>query len=163
MPQNGQIVSSYIAFSGHLRCGNIGGKIESVTEFTLIENEREQYKEELGKQNELIQKLDKAIEVLESKIAPMKGVENTPEHQQQAKLLNSQLTSCNNSREQLIAKRKKLLKLIEVMPNREDLISATSISPTLRISIFGSYLELKEVLHELRVSWINGSIKTESF
>jgi len=163
MPHNGQIVSTYIAFSGHLKCGNIGGKIESVNEFTLIENEREQYKEELTKQNELIQKLDKAIEVLESKITSIKGAEISAEFEQQAKLLNSQLTSCSSSRDQLIAKRKKLLKLIEIMPDREDLISATSISPILKISIFGSYMELKEELHELRISWINGSIKTESF
>jgi len=163
MPRNGQIVNTNIAFSGHLICGNIGGKIESMNEFTLIENEREQYKEELAKQNEFIQKLDKAIEVLESKTTSIKTAEITPEHEQQAKLINSQLTSCNNSRDQLIARRKRLLKLIETMPDREDLISAASISPILRISIFGSYTELKEELHELRVSWTNGSIKTESF
>jgi len=163
MPHNGQIVSTNIAFSGHLKCGNIGGKIESLNEFTLVENEREQYKEELAKQNEFIQKLDKAIEVLEYKLASMKGTEITPELEHQAKLINSQLTSCNNSKNQLTAKRKKLLKLIEIMPDREDLISAASVSPILKISIFGSCIELKEELQNLNISWINGSIKTESF
>ncbi len=163
MPHNGQIVSTYIAFSGQLKCGNIGGKIESVNEFTLIENEREQYKEELAKQNEFIQKLDKAIEVLEYKLDSMKVAAITPELEQQAKLLNSQLTSCNSSRNQLIARRKKVLKLIEIMPDREDLISAASISPILKVSIFGSCMELKEVLQNLNISWRNGSIKMESF
>jgi uncharacterized protein (DUF342 family) len=162
MPRNGQIVSTSIAFRGHLKCGNIGGKIESVNEFTFVENEREQYKEELAKQNEFIQKLDKAIEILEYKLFSMKGAEITHELENQAKLFNSQLTSCNNSKNQLTEKRKKLLKLIEIMPDKDDLISAASISPILKISIFGSYREFKQELLNLRISWINGSIKTES-
>jgi len=162
MPRSGQIVSSSIAFRGRLKCGNIGGKIESVNEFTLVENEREQYKEELAKQNELIQKLDKAIEILEFKLFSMKGTEMTPELENQTKLFNSQLTSCNSSKEQLIIKRKKLLRLIEIMPDRDNLISAASISPILKVSIFGSYKEFKQELMNLKISWIGGSIKMES-
>jgi len=162
MPRNGQIVSTSIAFHGRLKCGNIGGKIESINEFTLVENEREQYKEELTKQNEFIQKLEKAIEVLDYKLSSMKTTAITPEFERQVKLLHSQLTSCNNSRNQLIARRKKLLKLIEIMPNKADLISATSISPILKISIFGSSMEIKEELLDLKISWTNGSIKMES-
>ncbi|MDR2584029.1 MAG: FapA family protein [Fibromonadaceae bacterium] len=162
MPRNGQIVSSSIAFHGQLKCGNIGGKIESTNEFTLVENEREQYKDELTKQNEFIQKLDKAIEVLNYKLSSIKTTAITPESENQVKLLSSQLTSCNNSRNQLIVRRKKLLKLIEIMPDRANLISATSVSPILKISIFGSNMELKEELQDLKISWINGSIKMES-
>jgi uncharacterized protein (DUF342 family) len=162
MPRNGQIVNTSIAFRGRLKCGNIGGKIESINEFTLIENEREQFKEELAKQNEFIQKLDKAIEVLEYKLFSMKNAEMTPELEHQTKLFNSQLTSCNNSKNQLTVKRKKILKLIETMPDREALISATSISPILKISIFGSCKEIKQELLNLRIGWIGGSIKMES-
>jgi uncharacterized protein (DUF342 family) len=162
MPHNGQIISSSIAFRGRLKCGNIGGKIESMNEFTLIENEREQLKEELVKQNEFIQKLDKAIEVLEYKLFSMKEAKMTPELEQQAKILNSQLTSCNNSRNQLAVKRKKILKLIETMPDRDALISAESISPILKISIFGSSKEIKQELLNLKISWVSGSIKMES-
>jgi len=162
MPNSGQIISSSIAFRGRIKCGNIGGKIESINEFTLVENEREQYKEELAKQNELIQKLDKAIEILEFKLFSTKGTEMTPELENQTKLFNSQLTSCNSSKEQLIIKRKKLLRLIEIMPDRDNLISAVSISPILKVSIFGSYKEFKQELLNLKISWIGGSIKMES-
>jgi len=162
MPSSGKIISSSIAFRGRVKCGNIGGKIESVNEFTLIENEREQYKEELAKINEFIQKLDKAIEVLEYKLFSMKDVKATPELENQAKLLNSQLTSCNSSKNQLLAKRKKILKLIEIMPDRDALISVASISPILKISIFGAYMEIKEELLNLKISWANGSIRMES-
>jgi len=162
MPPNGQIISSSIAFRGRLKCGNIGGKIESINEFTLVENESEQYKEELAKQNEFLQKLDKAIEILEYKLFSMKAVEITPELDQQAKLLNSQLATCNSNKTQLLARRKKLLKLIEVMPDRDALISAESLSPILKVSIFGAYREFKEELLNLRISWKNGSIKLES-
>jgi len=162
MPSSGQIISSTIAFRGRVRCGNIGGKIESLNEFTLIEHERDLYKEELAKQNEFILKLDKAIEVLEYKLFSMKDIEMTPELEQQAKLLNSQLTSCNNSRNQLAVKRKKILKLIEVMPDRDALITATSISPILKISVYGVYREIKEELLNLKISWVSGSIRMES-
>jgi len=162
MPPNGQIISSSIAFRGRLKCGNIGGKIESVNEFTLVENEREQFKEELAKQNELIQKLDKAIDILEYKLFSMKSIELTPELENQAKLLNSQLTACKDSKNQLVAKRKKLLRLIETMPDRDALISAASISPILKISIFGSSREIKQELLNLKISWMAGAIKMES-
>jgi len=162
MPSNGQIVSSSIAFRGRLKCGNIGGKIESINEFTLVENEREQFKEELAKQNELIQKLNKAIEILEYKLFSMKGAETTPELENQAKLFNSQLTTCKDSKEQLVVRRKKLLRLIEIMPDRDALISAASISPILKISIFGSSKEFKQELLNLKISWVGGSIKMES-
>jgi len=162
MPRSGQIISTSIAFRGHVKCGNIGGKIESVNEFTLVENEREQFKEELAKQNELIQKLDKAIEILEYKLFSMKAIEITPELENQSKLLNSQLTTCKDSKNQLVVKRKKLLRLIEIMPDRDSLISAASISPILKISIFGSNKEIKQELLNLKISWLAGAIKMES-
>jgi uncharacterized protein len=162
MPRSGQIISTSIAFRGNLKCGSIGGKIESVNEFTLVENEREQFKEELGKQNELIQKLDKAIDILEYKLFSMKGTETSPELENQARLLNSQLTSCKDSKNQLTAKRKKLLRLIEIMPDRDALISAASISPILKISIFGSNKEIKQELLNLKISWMAGAIRMES-
>jgi len=162
MPSSGKIISSSIAFRGRIKCGNIGGKIESVNEFTLIENEREQYKEELAKLNEFIQKLDKAIEVLEYKLFSIKDVKATPELENQSKLLNSQLTSCNSSKNQLMVKRKKILKLIEIMPDRDALITATSISPILKISVYGAYKEIKDDLLNLKISWSGGSIRMES-
>jgi uncharacterized protein (DUF342 family) len=161
MPRGGQIVNTFIAFRGRLKCGNIGGKIESVNEFILVENEREQFKEELAKQNELMQKLDKAIEILEYKLFSMRGSETTPELENQAKLFNSQLASCNSSKEQLAIKRKKLLRLIEIMPDRESLISAASISPILKLSVFGSCKEYKQELLNLKIGWIGGAIKME--
>jgi uncharacterized protein (DUF342 family) len=161
MPRNGRIVNTSIAFRGHLKCGNIGGKAESVNEFTFVENEREQFKEEIQKQSELIQKLDKAIEILQHKLFTMKTAEITPELENQAKLFNSQLSSCNNSKEQLVVKRKKLLKLIDIMPDRDNLISAASISPLLKVSVFGSCKEYKQELFNLKISWKGGAIKME--
>ncbi|MDR2732398.1 MAG: FapA family protein, partial [Fibromonadaceae bacterium] len=162
MPREGKIVNSSVAFSGCLKCGTIGGKTESVNEFTLIENERKQYKEELQKQNELLQKLNSAIEILEDKLFQIKPSDTSPELENQKKLLASQLTACNNSKEQLVTKRKKLLKLIEIMPDRDALISVHELLPILKVSIFGSSKEFKHELMNLKISWKNGGIKMES-
>jgi len=163
MPFNGQILSSSIAFRGSLKCGSIGGKVESLNEFIFVENEREHYKKELQNLNELFQKLNATIELLESKLRAIDSeITLTPELENQKKLLASQLSSCNNSKEQLTVKRKKLIKLIEIMPDRDALIDAYMLFPILKVSIFGFEKEFKQELSSLRIGWKNGSIKMES-
>jgi uncharacterized protein (DUF342 family) len=161
MPPNGQILGSIVAYRGYINCGMVGGKSESVNEFILIENEREKLKEELKQENELLQKLNKAIEALQDKLFLIKPPDITPELENMKKLLTSQLESCESSKEQLVAKRKKLLRLIELMPDREALIKIQTLSPILKISIFGVNKELKQELSKLKISWINGATKME--
>ena len=164
MPFNGKILSSSVAFRGNLKCGSIGGKAESLNEFTFVENEREHYKKELQKLNELWQKLNTTIELLESKLLAIGGSETalTPELENQKKLLASQLSTCTNSSEQIKVKRKKLIKLIEIMPDKDALINAYMLFPVLKVSIFGFESEFKQELSSLKIGWRNGRIKMES-
>ncbi|MCL2101879.1 MAG: FapA family protein, partial [Fibromonadales bacterium] len=161
-PSDGQIISSSVFFSGHVRCGQIGGKTESLNEFTLVENERKKFKEELQSANELFIKLNKAIELLQEKQFAIKPSDTSPEAENQRKLLDSKLATCNNSREQLQIKRKKLIKLIEIMPDRDALITTNVLSPALKVSIYNFNKEFKQELSRLKISWRNGAIRMES-
>jgi uncharacterized protein (DUF342 family) len=162
MMSNGQILGSTVLFRGNLKCGCIGGKTETLNEFVFVENERDQLKEELQKLNELLQKLDKAIALLNSKIFSLEPSNRTPELENQKKLFMSQLRACNDSKELMVEKRKKLLRLIEFMPNKEELIKAYTLSPVLKVSIFGSTREYKQELSHFKISWRAGGIKMES-
>ncbi len=164
MPFSGQIIGSSIAFRGSLKCGSIGGKIESVNEFTFVENERDNYKKELQKLTDLLLKLNATIELLESKLLPINSeiTTLTPELENQKKLLVSQLFSCNNSKEQLTEKRKKLIRLIETMPDKDAMISAHTLFPILKVSIFDFEREFKQELLNLRIGWRKGTIKMDS-
>jgi uncharacterized protein (DUF342 family) len=162
MPHEGHIISSTVAFRGHVKCGNIGGKSGAVNEFIFVEDERRLFKEELQKLNELLQKLNQAIEVLQAKIFSIKSSDITPELDNQKKLLTSQMFTCDSSREQLTAKRKKLLRILEFMPDKDALITTYLLSPILKISIFGSSKEFKQELANLKISWKGGAIRMES-
>lgn len=162
MPNSGCIMGSIINFSGQLKCGSIGGKVGSVNEFIYSENEREVLKEELKKQNDFLQKLNDAIEILTDRLFAIKPSNITPEIQNKIDVLKSQLLSCNNSKELLVNKRKKLLRLIELMPDKDALISAYRLSPILKVSMFGKSQEFKQELSHLKISWKNGSIKIEA-
>jgi len=162
MPESGQIISSSVFFSGHLKCGSIGGKIESLNEFTLVEDEREQFKKELQSVGEFLQKLSKAIDILNEKLFLIKPSDTSQEAENERQLLKSQLLTCNNTKEQLRAKRKKLIKLVEIMPDRDALITAKLLLPTLKVSIFGFNKEYKQELSHLKISWRSGVIRMES-
>jgi uncharacterized protein (DUF342 family) len=162
MPREGQIIGSKVSFSGKLKFGCIGGKTESLNEFTYVENERNQLKEELLKLNEFLPKLIKTIEVLQGKLFDIGSAEMTPESENQKKLINSQLAACNTSREQLAEKRKKLLKLIEFMPDKDALISAYLLLPMLKLTIYNSIKEYRQELKNLKISWRGGGTKMES-
>jgi hypothetical protein len=79
----------------------------------------------------------------------------------QKQLLTSQLSSCANNKEQSKAKREKLLKLIEFMPDKDALISTYLLYSALKVSIFGSSKEYKEDLSSLKISWKKGTIIME--
>ncbi|MDR2554724.1 MAG: FapA family protein [Fibromonadaceae bacterium] len=160
MPLDSQIISSSVYFKGHVRCGRIGGKVESVSEFVYVNDEKKQFKEELQSSNELLKKLDDAINALQSKLLATPST--TPELKNQRQLLESQLASCNTSKEQLTSRREKLLNLIELMPDKDALISAYTIYPVLKVSIFGLNKEYKQDLSNLAISWRGGTIKMES-
>ncbi|MCL2207035.1 MAG: FapA family protein [Fibromonadales bacterium] len=162
MPMGGQIISSSVGFSGHLKCGSIGGKAEAINEFTLIESDRQLFKEELQGINDLLQKLNQAIELLLAKIGTIKPSDTSPEMVNQRKLLGSKLDACNHSKEQLMEKRKKLVKLLEIMPDKDALITAYMLMPTLKVSIYGSTKEFKQELSHLKIGWKSGGIKMES-
>lgn len=161
MPGEGQLISSQVFFKGTVRVGSIGGKIESVNEFVYVEHEREQYREELQQTTELITKLSKAIEVIQTKLFAIKPNNITPELENQKKLFTSQLSACNTSKNQLIEKRKKLFRLIEVMPDKEALIAAANISPIIKVSIFSIQREFKNELARVKIGWKAGAIRIE--
>ncbi|MDR0516655.1 MAG: FapA family protein [Fibromonadaceae bacterium] len=163
MPRStGQIISSKVTFKGYVKCGVIGGKTESINEFILSEDERKQFREELKKANLLLQRLDKAIEVLQAKLVSMSPIRITSELEEQKKLFNSQLSTCKSNKEQLTAKRKSLIKLIEIMPDKDDLIVVKQLSPILKLSAFGLSKEYKQELSYLKIGWKNGNFKMES-
>ena len=161
MPGDGRIISSSVFFKGFLKCGSIGGKTESLNEFTLVENERQQLKDELQEASAVLAKLNKAIDILETKLFAIKPSDKSPESENERKLLISQLATCNSSKEQLQAKRKKLIRLIELMPDRDALITARLLLPALRVSIFGLNKDFKQELSHLKIGWKNGAIRME--
>ncbi|MCL1967907.1 MAG: FapA family protein [Fibromonadales bacterium] len=160
MPMDAQIISSSVYFKGYVRCGKIGGKVESISEFVYVNDEKKQFKEELQSSNELLKKLSDAMKALQSKLQSMPFT--TPELKNHKQLLESQLSSCASSKEQLTSRREKLLNLIELMPDKDALISAYLIYPVLKVSIFGLNTEYKQDFSNLTISWRNGAIKMES-
>lgn len=160
-PSDGQIISSTVLFSGYLKCGCIGGKVESLNEFTLLDIDRRQHKKELMSANELLQKLLGAIEILQNKLLELKPSDTSPETINQKKILTSKLDTCNNSKEQLLIKRKRLTKLIEMMPDKEALVTAYTLMPVLKLSMYGSIREFKHELTHLQIGWRSGSVKME--
>ena len=162
MPSGGNLINSSVEFRGRVKCGVIGGKSESLNEFTLVENEREQYKEELAKINEMLLKLDKAINALQYRLLTSKTQPQNAEIQEQVKLFSSQLSTCVDNKEQFTAKRKNLIRLIEIMPDRNDLIIVRRIAPVLKVNIFGRSREFKQELTDLKISWKNGAIRMDA-
>ena len=162
MPPEGQIISSSIFFSGYSKCGSIGGKTESLNEFTLIESDRQQLKDELQGINDLLQKLNKAIEALQSKLNVIKPSDASPEAINQKQILKSQLTTCESSKEQLQIKRKKLIRLIDIMPDKDALISAKLLFPPIKVSMYSFTKDFKQELSHLKIGWKSGGIKMES-
>ena len=162
MPSSGQILSSNIAFRGYVRCGSMGGKTETLNEFTFVENEMQKFKDELYGINDLLRKLNKAIAVIENKIFSIKPSDTSLESENQKKLLKSKLFACKDSQEQLVIKRKKLLRLIEVMPDKEALITINTLMPTLKVSIYDNQKEFKQELRRLKIGWKSGAIKMEA-
>jgi uncharacterized protein (DUF342 family) len=160
MSVDSQIISSSVFFKGYARCGKIGGKVESTSEFVYVNDEKKQFKEELQSSNELLKKLNDAMNALQSKL--LSTPSTTPELRNQKQLLESQLSSCASSKEQLTSRREKLLNLIELMPDKDALISAYLLYPVLKVSIFGLNKEYKRDLSNLTISWRNGTIKMES-
>jgi len=160
MSIDAQIISSSVFFKGYAKCGKIGGKVESINEFTYVNDEKRQFKEELQSINELLKKLNDAIDTLQRK--SLSTASTTPVLKNQKQLLESQLSSCVSSKEQLTARREKLLRLIEFMPDKDALISAYLIYPVLKVSIFGLNTEYKQDFSNLTISWRNGAIKMES-
>ncbi|MDR2581440.1 MAG: FapA family protein [Fibromonadaceae bacterium] len=159
MPRIAHIISSSVAFKGRVKCGTIGGKTESMNEFIFVENEREQLKEELQQLNEMLQKLSKAISILQQRLS----VPDMPNSAvaEQRKLFISQLHTCNYNKEQLEKKRKNLLRLIEVMPDKDGLIVIRRLSPILKLTLYGTTKEYKQELVDLKISWRNGMAKME--
>jgi len=160
MPIDSQIISSSVFFKGYVRCGKIGGKVESTNEFTYVNDEKKQFKEELQSSNELLKKLNNAMDALQAKL--LSTPSTTPELRNHKQLLESQLSSCATSKEQLTSRREKLLRLIDLMPDKDALISAYMLYPVLKVSIFGLNEEYKRDLSNLTISWMNGAIKMES-
>jgi uncharacterized protein (DUF342 family) len=163
MPRSAaQILSSTVAFRGQVKCGTIGGKTETANEFILAENQREQFREELKKADGLLQRLDQAIGVLQTKLLSLKPLQATPELEEQKKLFSSQLSTCEINREQLAAKRKNLIKLINIMPDRKDMITVRRLYPVLKLSVFDVNKEYKQELSDLKISWKNGNLVMEA-
>jgi len=160
MPMEAQIISSSVYFKGYVRCGKIGGKMESVSEFVYVNDEKKQFKEELQSSNELLKKLSDVMDALQAKL--LSTPSTTPELRNHKQLLESQLSTCAASKEQLTSRRKKLLNLIELMPDKDALISAYLIYPVLKVSIFGLNTEYKQDFSNLAIGWRNGTIKMES-
>jgi len=161
-PSDGQIISSSVLFSGNLKCGHIGGKAEAINDFTLLDTERQMYKKELMSSSELFQKLLSAIEILQDKLLEIKSSDTSPESLNLKKILTSKLDTCNNSKEQLLMKRKKLVKLLDMMPDKESLITANVLMPVLKVSIYSHTKEFKQELSHLRIGWKSGAIRMES-
>jgi uncharacterized protein (DUF342 family) len=163
MPSStGQILGSKIAFRGRINCGIVGSETGTLNEFTLAENQQEQFKEDLQKTDGLLQRLNKAIELLGAKLASLKSVQATPELEEQKKLLGSQLSTCEMNKEQLTAKRKNLIKLIDIMPDRENMVRIRQLSPILKVSAFNVSKEYRHELADLKISWKNGDLRMDS-
>jgi uncharacterized protein (DUF342 family) len=159
---SGQILNSTVAFRGHINCAIVGSKNETLNEFTLVDSQREQFKEDIQKTDGLLQRLNKAIELLGAKLVSLKSVQATPELEEQKKLFNSQLSTCEMNKEQLTAKRKNLIKLIDIMPDREDLVRIRQLSPVLKVSVFNVSREYRQELSDLKISWKNGDLRMDS-
>jgi len=162
MPSGGSLINCSVEFRGSVKCGLIGGKSESLNEFTLVENEREKYKEELLKVDEMLLKLDKAISTLQYRLSIAKTQPKSTETEEQIKLFSSQLSTCVYNKDEYTAKRKKLIRLIEIMPDRDDLLTVRRIAPVLKINIFGRSREFKQELSDLKISWKNGAIRMDA-
>jgi len=59
-------------------------------------------------------------------------------------------------------KRKKLVKLLDMMPDKESLITANVLMPVLKVSIYSHTKEFKQELSHLRIGWKSGAIRMES-
>jgi uncharacterized protein (DUF342 family) len=157
-----QIISCSVFFKGYAKCGKIGGKVESVNEFVYVNDEKKQFEKELQNINDLLKKINDTTNILQTKLLSIESANITPVVKNQKQLLTSRISSYINSKEQLALKRERLLKLIELMPDKDALISTYLLYPVLRVSIFGSSKEYKHDLSHLTINWRNGAIKTES-
>ena len=163
-----EVSSCRVFFSQNVRCFQIGGRSASPTELILVENEREKYMAQAQSLEDAVAKLRLAQQSLENglKVARVQlksqGQGGSPELSNRVQLLSSQLQAVQNKLDWADDKRKRTLRFLDVLPDRDNLVECQEMEPVLRVSIYGQEKEYRNPVSRWRMGWKSGAIRMES-
>jgi hypothetical protein len=161
IPGVGEVSGCEVRFWDSIRAGSIGNKANTPNSFILLEDDREKLMKQARVLNDVIQKIRQAIEQLGQQIFMFKGA-LTPERQNQKNLLESNRQSFLERLATATERRKRTLRLLEIMPDRDSLIICGTFYPPLKVSIYGKETVFRDNTSKWRLGWKNGGMRKES-
>lgn len=164
-----EVSSCTVHFRKQARCHQLGGRSSSPNLFVLIENEREKYMNQAQELEQAVTRLRMASQDLENKLKVVRiqlksllSPGPSPELANQAQLLTSQLQTIKGKLEWADDKRRRTLRFLDVLPDREDLLIAQDLQSVLRVSVYGQEKEYRSSVRKWRIGWKSGAIRMES-
>jgi uncharacterized protein (DUF342 family) len=161
MPGVAECSGCVVRFWERVRAGILGGKSGSPSEFILLENDREQLAQQAKVLGEVMAKIKLALAGVNHKLQLFRG-HLSPERQNEKDLLLSNQKSFENNLAHAADRRKKTLRLLEMLPDRPGLIVVSEFNPPLKVSIYGHEKVFTDAVDHWQVSWKSGGIKRES-
>ncbi len=162
-----EVSNCQIAFSGQAKFYQLGGKAGTTNQLVLVENERQKYMSQAEELDGIAVKMRLASKDLEIKLkvarvqARSLGA-SSGEAEGRVQLLQSQLQAVQSKLDWVEERRKRTLRFLEVLPDREDLVHAEKLEPILKVAIYGQEKEYRSAISKWRLGWKSGAIRMES-
>jgi uncharacterized protein (DUF342 family) len=147
-----------------VRCAQLGSKTAAMSRLVLVEYEREKYIQQVAELEEVLSKVREGVKNVQNRLQLLKLSSSRQDAARESaeRILNSQLKALQTKKEWAEERRKRTLRFLEVLPDREDIIVADTLFPVLQVSIYGQDKEYKTAIGKWRIGWKTGSICMES-
>jgi uncharacterized protein (DUF342 family) len=162
MPGSAELSNCTVSFWDHVYAGQIGSKSGGESRFILLEDDQEKLMNQARVLAEVQEKLKKAIEDLNYKILLLRGPHLSPEQANQKGLLESNRASLQANYEHATERRKRTIRLLGILPDRDSLVSCADFYPPIRVSFYGREKAFGDESRRWKIGWKNGAIRRES-
>lgn len=163
-----EVSGCQIYFEDFVRCTQLGAKSANPNQLVLVEHEREKYMSQAQELEAIVAKLRIASQDCDNKLKVARiqlrsqAVSPPPELVNRVQMLASQLQALQSKFDWAEERRKRTLRYLDVLPDREDLIRADVLEPVLRVSVYGQEKEYRTAIGKWRIGWKSGAIRMES-
>jgi uncharacterized protein (DUF342 family) len=160
VPGQAELSGCTVRFWNSIRVGVLGGKSGAASEFILLENDQEQLSYQAKVLGEVIAKLKLALETVNQKLLLIRG--DSPEQQNEKALLLSNKQSFEDNLARATDRRKKTLRLLEILPDRPGLIVVSEFTPPIKVRIYDHEKTFTDAIGRWQISWKAGAIQRET-